>query len=71
MSDSIKKYKEMLEDGLIEPSNPSEEYQVWWAKNKDRILAEDAINHEIAMIGYKKRLLREIKKLDNGQNDPA
>ena len=59
MSDSIKKYKEMLEDGLIEPSNPSEEYQVWWAKNKDRILANDQLNHEL---NYKFALARHIKR---------
>ena len=58
MSDSIKKYKEMLEDGLIKPTTPAEEYQVWWAKNKDRILAEDQLNHEM---GYKKALAKHIK----------
>ena len=59
MSDSIKKYNEMLEDGLIKPTTPSEEYQVWWAKNKDRILAEDQLNHEM---NYKHALAKHIKK---------
>ncbi len=59
MSDSIKKYKEMLEDGLIKPTTPSEEYQVWWAKNKDRILANDQLNHEL---NYKFALAKHIKR---------
>jgi hypothetical protein len=58
MSDSIKKYKEMLEDGLIKPTTPAEEYQVWWAQNKDRILANDQLNHEM---NYKLALVKHIK----------
>jgi hypothetical protein len=58
MSDSIKKYKEMLEDGLIKPTTPAEDYQVWWAKNKDRILANDQLNHEM---NYKHALAKHIK----------
>jgi len=48
----------MLEDGLIKPTTPAEEYQVWWAKNKDRILAEDQLNHEM---NYKSALAKHIK----------
>lgn len=59
MSDSIKKYNEMLEDGLIKPTTPAEEYQAWWGKNKDRILAEDQLNHDM---NYKKALAKHIKK---------
>jgi hypothetical protein len=63
MGDSIKKYKEMVEDGLIvdeieKPSRASDEYKIWWEKNKDRILAQDQLNHEME---YKHALAKHIK----------
>lgn len=45
MSDSIKKYKEMLEDGLIEPSNPLEENYVLQQKNKNKVMNRET-HHE-------------------------
>ena len=27
--------------------HPSEEYKRWWEQNKDRILAEDQLNHDM------------------------
>lgn len=59
MSDSIKKYNELVEEGTIKPSTPSEDYKVWWEKNKERILAEDQLNHEM---NYKAALAKHIKK---------
>lgn len=58
MSDSIKKYNEMLEDGLVKESTASDEYKIWWEKNKDRILAEDELNHQL---NYKHALAKHIK----------
>lgn len=64
MSDSIKKYKEMVEDGLIvdeilKPSIVSKDYKEWWEENQERILANDQLNHEL---NYKFALAKHIKK---------
>ena len=63
MSDSIKKYKEMVEDGLIvdeilKPSIVSKDYKEWWEENQERILANDQRNHEM---NYKFALAKHIK----------
>lgn len=63
MSDSIKKYKEMVEDGLIvdeilKPSFASKDYKEWWEENQERILANDQLNHEL---NYKFALAKHIK----------
>ena len=63
MSDSIKKYKEMVEDGLIvdeilKPSTVSKDYKEWWEENQERILANDQLNHEM---NYKHALVKHIK----------
>jgi hypothetical protein len=64
MSDSIKKYKEMVEDGLIvdeilKPSFATKDYKEWWEENQERILANDQLNHEL---NYKFALAKHIKK---------
>lgn len=63
MSDSIKKYKEMVEDGLIvdeilKPSIVSKDYKEWWEENQERILANDQLNYEM---NYKHALAKHIK----------
>ena len=63
MSDSIKKYKEMVQDGLIvdeilKPSFASKDYKEWWEENQERILANDQLNHEM---NYKFALAKHIK----------
>ncbi len=63
MSDSIKKYKEMVEDGLIvdeilKPSFASKDYKEWWEENQERILANDQLNQEM---NYKFALAKHIK----------
>jgi hypothetical protein len=63
MSDSIKKYKEMVEDGLIvdeilKPLFGSKDYKEWWEENQERILANDQLNRELH---YKFALAKHIK----------
>jgi hypothetical protein len=36
----------------------SKEYQIWWEKNSERILAEDKLNHEM---NFKSALAKSMK----------
>ena len=37
----------------------SKEYQIWWGKNQERILAQDKLNHDM---NYKSTLVKYLKQ---------
>jgi hypothetical protein len=44
---------------IMEKSVASKEYQLWWEKNQEEILAQDKLRHEM---NYKQALAKHIKK---------